>query len=40
MRLVPDPPGRIVGGSIALEGVDLLGLDEDEMRQVRGNRMS
>ena len=33
MRLVPDPPGRIVGGSITLEGTDLLALDEDEMRE-------
>src|SRR5437879_13331246 len=40
MRLVPDPPGRIVGGSIVLEGIDLLGLDEPEMRQIRGNRIS
>jgi peptide/nickel transport system ATP-binding protein len=40
MRLVPDPPGRIVGGSIMLEGTDLLGLDEDRMRQIRGNRIS
>ena len=40
MRLVPDPPGRIVGGSIALEGSDLLGLDEAEMRAIRGNRIS
>src|SRR5499425_3195042 len=40
MRLVPDPPGRIVGGTILLEGTDLLGLDEAEMRQIRGNRMS
>jgi peptide/nickel transport system ATP-binding protein len=40
MRLVPDPPGKIVGGSIMLEGTDLLGLDEDEMRAVRGNRIS
>jgi peptide/nickel transport system ATP-binding protein len=40
MRLVPDPPGRIVGGSITLEGVDLLGLDEASMRQIRGNRIS
>src|SRR3979490_2545660 len=37
MRLVPDPPGRIVGGSVTLEGTDLLGLDEAEMRQIRGN---
>jgi peptide/nickel transport system ATP-binding protein len=40
MRLVPDPPGRIVGGSVVLEGTDLLGLDEAQMRQVRGNRIS
>jgi peptide/nickel transport system ATP-binding protein len=40
MRLVPDPPGRIVGGSIMLEGTDLLALDENRMREIRGNRMS
>ena len=40
MRLVPDPPGRIVGGSVMLEGSDLLGLDEAAMRRIRGNRMS
>jgi peptide/nickel transport system ATP-binding protein len=40
MRLVPDPPGRIVAGSVMLEGNDLLELDETEMRKVRGNRIS
>jgi peptide/nickel transport system ATP-binding protein len=40
MRLVPDPPGRIVGGSIMLEGTDLLGLDAAQMRGIRGNRIS
>jgi peptide/nickel transport system ATP-binding protein len=40
MRLVPNPPGRIVGGEILLEGKDLLGLDEAEMRKIRGNRIS
>ena len=40
MRLVPDPPGRVVGGSVTLEGTDLLGLDEAEMREIRGNRIS
>ena len=40
MRLVPDPPGRIVGGSVMLEGSDLLELDETKMRKVRGNRIS
>ena len=36
MRLVPDPPGRIVGGSVRLADVDLLALDEETMRTVRG----
>jgi len=40
MRLVPDPPGRIVGGTVTLEGTDLLGISENEMRKVRGNRIS
>ena len=40
MRLVPDPPGRIVGGTVLLEGTDLLTLDEAKMRQIRGNRIS
>jgi peptide/nickel transport system ATP-binding protein len=40
MRLVPDPPGRIVGGSVTLEGSDLLALDEAAMRGIRGNRIS
>jgi peptide/nickel transport system ATP-binding protein len=40
MRLVPDPPGRIVGGSVTLEGTDVLGLNEAEMRAIRGNRIS
>ena len=40
MRLVPDPPGRIVDGRILLEGRDLVRLDEGEMRDIRGNRIS
>jgi len=36
MRLVPDPPGRIAGGSVKLAGLDLLALDEEAMRDVRG----
>src|SRR5438128_11249183 len=35
MRLVP-PPGRIVGGEVRLDGRDLLGLPERNMRAVRG----
>jgi peptide/nickel transport system ATP-binding protein len=40
MRLVPDPPGRIAGGSVKLAGVDLLKLDEEAMRRVRGKEMA
>jgi peptide/nickel transport system ATP-binding protein len=40
MRLVPDPPGRIVSGHIRLAGVDLLALDEAAMRSVRGKDVS
>src|SRR5246127_5600304 len=40
MRLVPNPPGRIVGGEVWLEGTDLLALDEAKMREIRGNRIS
>jgi peptide/nickel transport system ATP-binding protein len=36
MRLVPDPPGRIMGGTVKLAGLDLIGLDEEAMRGVRG----
>src|SRR5580692_1558425 len=40
MRLVPTPPGRIVGGSIKLGGRDLVTLSEAQMRDVRGNDIS
>jgi peptide/nickel transport system ATP-binding protein len=40
MRLVPDPPGRIAGGSVKLDGVDLLALDDEKMRAVRGKDLA
>jgi oligopeptide/dipeptide ABC transporter ATP-binding protein len=40
MRLVANPPGRIVGGSIRLEGDDLLSLSDAEIENVRGNDIS
>jgi peptide/nickel transport system ATP-binding protein len=40
MRLIPDPPGRIVGGAVRLNGRDLLQLDDETMREVRGNEIS
>jgi oligopeptide/dipeptide ABC transporter ATP-binding protein len=36
LRLIPTPPGKIVGGNIYLDGRDLLKLPENEMRKVRG----
>jgi oligopeptide/dipeptide ABC transporter ATP-binding protein len=40
LRLVADPPGRIVGGSVRFEGVNLLELSEAEMEAIRGNHIS
>ncbi|MCC7080493.1 MAG: ABC transporter ATP-binding protein [Burkholderiales bacterium] len=40
MRLIPNPPGRIVGGSVRVDGRDLLQLDEEAMRAIRGNEIS
>jgi len=39
MRILPDPPGRVVGGEITFEGRELLKLPEHEMRHVRGGRI-
>ena len=36
LRLIPWPPGKIVGGSIKFDGQDLLQLTEEEMRNIRG----
>jgi peptide/nickel transport system ATP-binding protein len=40
LRLVPNPPGRIVSGSIKIDGKDLVQLSEPEMRDIRGNEIS
>ena len=40
MRLVPSPPGHIVGGEVVLNGRNLLDLSEREMTQVRGGEVS
>ena len=37
MRLIPDPPGKIVGGEIMFKGQDLAQLSEREMQDIRGN---
>jgi len=40
LRLVPTPPGKIIGGEVRLEGRNLLECDDDEMRDIRGNEIS
>jgi oligopeptide/dipeptide ABC transporter ATP-binding protein len=36
LRLIPNPPGRIIGGEVIFAGRDLMGLSEEQMRQTRG----
>ena len=40
MRLIPDPPGKIINGEVILDGEDILKINMDEMRSVRGAKMS
>lgn len=40
MRLVPSPPGKIVGGEILFEGDNLVKKSQDQMRHIRGNEMA
>src|SRR4029079_5015930 len=40
LRLIPIPPGRIVSGEVLFEGEDLMKLNDEEMRHIRGNRIS
>jgi oligopeptide transport system ATP-binding protein len=40
MRLIPSPPGKIVGGEVVFDGRNVMKLSEDEVRQIRGNRIA
>ncbi len=40
LRLIPDPPGKIISGQIMFEGRDLLSISSDEMKKVRGRDIS
>ena len=40
MRLIPIPPGRIVSGSITLDGEDLVQISEQEMAEIRGSKIA
>ena len=37
MRLIPTPPGRIVEGEVIFDGKDLLKLNDEGIRRIRGN---
>jgi oligopeptide/dipeptide ABC transporter ATP-binding protein len=40
LRILPDPPAKICGGEIHLDGEDLLKISEKEMRKIRGRKVS
>ncbi|MEX2158260.1 MAG: ABC transporter ATP-binding protein [Dehalococcoidia bacterium] len=40
LRLIASPPGKIVGGEVLFDGEDLLKLDDDEIRHIRGNKIA
>jgi len=40
MRLIPEPPGKIVGGEVLFEGRDMLKMDSEDVRAIRGNRIA
>ncbi|HLG11177.1 MAG TPA: ABC transporter ATP-binding protein [Dehalococcoidia bacterium] len=40
LKLLPIPPARIVSGEVLFEGDDLMKLNEDELRKIRGNRIA
>jgi len=40
MRLIPDPPGKIVGGEVLLRGDSVLEMNEEHVRSLRGDRIA
>jgi oligopeptide transport system ATP-binding protein len=40
LRLIANPPGKIVGGEVFFEGEDLLKISEEEIRNIRGNQIA
>ncbi len=40
MRLIPDPPGKIIEGEVIFDGEDILKIDMEEMRHIRGGSMA
>jgi peptide/nickel transport system ATP-binding protein len=40
LRILPQPPGRIMGGKVLFDGQNLLEIDEEEMQKIRGRRIA
>lgn len=40
IRLIPQPPGKIVDGAVTFDGQDLMELAEEDLRHIRGNRIA
>ena len=40
LRIIPQPPGEVMGGKILFNGQDLLELSEEDMQKIRGNRIA
>ncbi|HON88489.1 MAG TPA: ABC transporter ATP-binding protein [Spirochaetia bacterium] len=40
MKLIPTPPGRIAGGEVLYKGKDIIKMTDEEIRQIRGNKIS
>ena len=40
IRLIPEPPGKIVAGEVVFDGTDILSLTKEEVRKIRGRRIS
>ncbi len=40
LRLLPEPVGRIEAGEVRFDGVDLLQISDDELREIRGNQIA
>lgn len=40
MRLIPNPPGKIVGGEVNFQGEDILKMSDEEVRTIRGNKIA
>ena len=40
LRLIPEPPGKIVGGSVLFDGVDLVQMKRDDLHTIRGDKIA